>query len=154
MGKRGPRPEPTTLKLMKGNPGKRSLNKDEPQPSGSLPAPPDHLSETALEAWECWAEQLDESGIATRLDATALEMLCSAYARYLDAAEKVSAHGAVWVEKSDTKIPKFAYSPYWAVMNNEFKKVRAMLQEFGMTPSSRSGVVIAPKQSGVRRRQG
>lgn len=154
MGKRGPRPEPTTLKLLKGNPGKRALNTNEPRPTGCLPKCPEHLSESASEAWHTWATDLEECGIATRLDATAFELLCAAYARYLDAAEKVSQGGAVWVEKGEGKIPKFVYSPYWAVMKAEFKNVRAMLQEFGMTPSSRSGVEIASKPTGVRRRQG
>jgi hypothetical protein len=32
MGKRGPSPKPTSLKVLQGNPGKRKINKSEPKP--------------------------------------------------------------------------------------------------------------------------
>ena len=40
MGKRGPRPQPTQLRLVRGNPGKRAINKLEPKPDGGIPAKP------------------------------------------------------------------------------------------------------------------
>ena len=39
----GRKTTPTKLKLLKGNPGKRGLNKDEPEPDVRLPNPPSHL---------------------------------------------------------------------------------------------------------------
>ena len=35
MGARGPAPEPTALKILAGNPGKRKLPENEPQPQGT-----------------------------------------------------------------------------------------------------------------------
>ena len=32
MGRRGPTPEPTVLRMLRGNPGRRPLNDSEPQP--------------------------------------------------------------------------------------------------------------------------
>ena len=43
MGKRGPRPRPTALKLARGNPGKRRLNTDEPKPRTGVGDCPDWL---------------------------------------------------------------------------------------------------------------
>lgn len=143
-GKRGPRPQPTALKIARGNPGKRRLNKEEPQPKGELPSCPPHLKGEARKAWETFATQLTESGVATLADAMALELLCSSIALYLDSLEMVRQFGPVWIEKGESKIPKFAYSPHWAVMNGEWKKIVSMLREFGMTPSSRSGVKATP----------
>ena len=37
---RGRRPKPTRLKLLTGNPGKRPLNDDEPQPQAAIPECP------------------------------------------------------------------------------------------------------------------
>lgn len=141
MGKRGPKPTPTAIKKARGNPGKRPLNALEPQPEGKLPACPAHLKGEARKAWLRFAKVLTDSGIATLADATALELLCASFALYLDALAKVQEFGPVWLEKGDSKIPKFAYSPHWSVMNREWKKLVAMLREFGMTPSSRSGVM-------------
>ena len=41
MGRRGPPPEPTPLKLWKGNPGKRPVNTREPVPRRDSPQCPD-----------------------------------------------------------------------------------------------------------------
>ena len=47
----GRRPKPTHLKLIQGNPGKRSLNDAEPNPPRGVPSPPDHMTSAAKEAW-------------------------------------------------------------------------------------------------------
>lgn len=143
MAKRGRKSTPTTLKLLRGNPGKRSLPKNEPQPKGNLPACPEYLEGKARDAWLAFAEQLSECGIARALDATALELLCSSYGLYCQAEALVLAHGPVWLEMpkdGESKIPRFVYSPHWAVKNREWKNVLSMLREFGMTPSSRTSV--------------
>lgn len=154
MGKRGPKAQPTVLKILRGNPGKRALNHDEPQPQSGFPPCPEHLSSSAREAWGRFGEQLAACGVGTRLDGVALELLCSAYAAYLDAADKVAKGGAVWVDTSGGGgIPKFAYSPYWAVKNRERETLVKLLAEFGMTPSSRSGIhVDKPAQSTIAKR--
>lgn len=143
-GKRGPRPQPTALKKARGNPGKRKLNDEEPKFAAMLPPCPSHLKGDAREAWERFAKQLTECGVVTMADATALEMLCSSIGLYLDAQAKVQEFGPVWLEKGESKIPKFAYSPHWSVMNREWKKIVSLLREFGMTPSSRSSVKATP----------
>ncbi|HZK10243.1 MAG TPA: phage terminase small subunit P27 family, partial [Clostridia bacterium] len=37
MATRGRKPKPTALKVLEGNPGKRPLNKNEPQPERKAP---------------------------------------------------------------------------------------------------------------------
>ncbi len=139
--KRGPKPQPTALKVARGNPGKRRLNAAEPKPAAQLPPCPSHLKGEARKAWQRFAKVLTVAGIATVADATALELLCTSLALYAEALAYVQKHGPIWLEKGDSKIPKFAYSPYWSVMNREWKKITTLLREFGLTPSSRSGVV-------------
>jgi P27 family predicted phage terminase small subunit len=139
-GKRGPRAQPTELRIARGNPGKRAINKDEPKPKSELPKCPVHLKGKAKEAWETFATQLTECHIAGDLDAVALELLCTSYALFIEASQLVVELGPVWMEKGTSKIPKIVYSPHWAVKNREWKNILSMLREFGMTPSSRSGV--------------
>ena len=143
---RGRKPVPTALKILEGVEPAR-INYNEPTPTGKLPKPPDHLSDKARATWLEFAEALTSAGIAGDTDAVALELLCTAYANYLDATEKVAQHGAVWIDKGEGKIPKFCYAPYWAVANKEWEKVRAMLVEFGMTPSSRSKISKQPQNT-------
>ena len=47
----GRKPQPTALKVLKGNPGRRPLNEDEPKPEVLLPRPPAHLSPVARREW-------------------------------------------------------------------------------------------------------
>ena len=88
------------------------------------------------------------AGVLTRLDAAAFEILCRAYVAAVEAAAKVAEFGPVWMEKGDSTIPKFAYSPYWAVMNREEKKLLSLLAEFGMTPSSRTRIKVEQEDKG------
>jgi len=145
VGKRGPKPTPTAIRKARGNPGKRPLNQHEPQPEGKLPKCPTYLKGDAQKAYRAFAKHLTDTGIAKAMDVTALELLCGSYALYVDALQKVLEVGPVWLEKGESKIPKFAYSPYWAVKNREWKNVLSILREFGMTPSSRSNVQVLPK---------
>ena len=146
MGKRGPKPGPTKLKLLRGNPGKRRLNQSEPEPESCFPACPKHLDGAACEAWNRFGKELEACGVGTRLDAAALEMLANCYAAYVSAATLVAQHGPVWIKaKIGDELPGYVFSPYWSVMNREFKHLLQMLSEFGMTPSSRSGVMMDAK---------
>lgn len=151
MPRKGPAPQPTKLKLLRGNPGHERLNKAEPQPKGGLPPCPPHLQGTARAAYEEFAPLLGACGVGTRLDGRALELFADAYATYRDAADMVAKHGAVWIEgeKQDGKIPKFAYSPHWAIMNKAWKQVLSMLAEFGATPSARSRVKTDSESTSV-----
>ena len=142
---RGRKPTPTKLKILHGNPGRKPINQNEPKPKDGLPTAPRHLSAGAKKAWKKLRPELEACGIATQVDTVAFEMLCTAYADYLEACKKVNEFGAIWIEKGESQIPKFAYSPYWSVMNREWKKIQTMLVEFGMTPSSRSKVTAVPK---------
>jgi P27 family predicted phage terminase small subunit len=146
---RGRKPIPTHLKILRGNPGKRRLNEREPKSNDPLPECPEHLTSEQRAAWNTFAQSLRSAKIATGLDAAALELLASAYARYLDAASRVAQAGAVWVAKSDADLPTFAYSPYYNVMNREWKKVAEMLREFGMTPSSRTRISAGPADDAI-----
>src|SRR5687767_13735858 len=73
---RGPKPTPTSMKELRGNPGKRRLSKDEPRPAAvkTLRAPP-HLRPDARKIWRELAAALRSVGLFTRLDLWKLELL-------------------------------------------------------------------------------
>jgi P27 family predicted phage terminase small subunit len=140
---KGRKPIPSAVKRLRGNPGKKPLNRSEPQPIGDLPECPSHLAGRAREAWYEFAGGLE--GIATRLDATALELLCTAYGGYLDCMAKVAQGGPVWIGKAkDGGLPFARISPYMRVAADQWRKVKEMLTEFGMTPSSRTRLHVVP----------
>jgi len=132
----GRKPQPTKLKEIKGNPGKRPLPKNEPQVPVEAPDPPETLSEEAAEHWGVVVRQLFEAGVMTSLDTDALALYCEAYARWVYANSMVRKHGLL--VKTPNGFP--AQSPYLQVINKSFEQMRSILTEFGMTPSSRTRI--------------
>lgn len=136
---RGRKPKPTKLKLVEGNPGKRPINKREPQPKGP-PRMPRVLSPAARKQWRKIAGKLSAFGVATNVDEEALALLCEAWARWIDAEEHLRKFGVV------VKSPKSGFpmpSPYLAICNTAMKQIKDLLVEFGCTPSSRTRLKAA-----------
>lgn len=139
----GRKPVPTNLKLLRGNPGKRKLNDREPQPNPGKPRVPSHLDDEARREWHRMADKLLELGLLTEIDRAALAAYCVAWSRWVDAENKVRQYGLVMLSP-DKGWP--IQSPYLAIANKAMEQMRALLVEFGMSPSSRSRIqTTAPK---------
>lgn len=81
-GSRGPLPKPTALKLLEGNAGKRSLNlSDGVNPRVEIPTAPKHLGPEAKKEWKRITPLLEELGLISGLDRTALALYCQAAGR-------------------------------------------------------------------------
>ncbi len=78
MAQRGRKPKPTAIKLLEGNPGKRSLNTGEPQPNKKAPRCPSWLEDEAKKEWKRMAKQLEHLGILTEIDMAAFAGYCQA----------------------------------------------------------------------------
>jgi P27 family predicted phage terminase small subunit len=137
MGHRGPPPEPTRLKLLKGNPGKRALNDAEPQPPAKAPPCPPELSDLAKKEWRRISRLLLELGLLTEIDRAALAGYCDAYATWIKSGEELQRTPLVIIYKG---LPM--QSPYVAIHNAAGKQMLQYLQQFGLSPSSRSRVRV------------
>ena len=113
--------KPTLLKILQGNPGKRALPNNEPQPEVGA-TPPKWLRGDALEEWREIAPQLEELGTLRKTDATALGIYCSLVAAFRrhDSDGNTSARTA--------------------------GEIRQYLARFGLTPADRSRVQGKPKE--------
>jgi hypothetical protein len=72
----GRRPQPTALKVLRGNPGKRPLNAREPQPPAGEVVKPAQLSSAAGVVWDAIAPACLAMGTLTTADVTAFRTLC------------------------------------------------------------------------------
>lgn len=136
----GRRPKPTQLKRLQGNPGKRPLNKHEPQPLGDRFNCPGWLSAEAKSEWRRIVPQLRVLGLATRIDHAALEAYCEQYARWREATMLLREIGLSY----ETSTGNLRERPEVGVANEALKNMRMLLTEFGMTPASRSRISVAP----------
>lgn len=121
---RGRKPTPTAVLDLKGatkhNPGRYADRRDEPKPDGALPEPPDYFDDGRRAIWNELYGQI-ALGVVTIQDAMAFEVLVNMVAEYRRDPIRMSA----------TK-----------VMN-----LISMLARFGMTPSDRTRIKVAPVES-------
>lgn len=135
----GRKPTPTSLKQLNGNPGKRALNRKEPQFSEGATCPK-HLTKAAKAEWKRVSEELSAQGLLTTVDRAALAAYCASWARWVDAEENLQKFGAV------IRSPKSGFpiqNPYVGVANTALDHLRKFASEFGMTPSSRSRINVS-----------
>jgi P27 family predicted phage terminase small subunit len=136
MGKRGPAPAPTRLKLLKGTEPRR-INTDEPRP---LPGPaerPGWLSKRAAEEWDRVEPHLRAMGTLTDADTTALAVYCEAVARWRGLAEVVANSPPVI-----TRDKVLVKNPAYSQIRDAAIEVRMYAREFGLTPSARAGIRV------------
>ncbi len=139
----GPPPTPTALKLLRGNPGKRPLNEDEPEAKVEVPTCPGHLSPVAKREWRRITKELFALGLVSKVDRAALGGYCDAYGRWAEAARQLQQYGLIVKSPNGYPMP----SPYLAILTTALDQMRAFLTEFGMTPASRSRVKMTnPRQ--------
>lgn len=158
MSPRGRKPTPTTLKLVKGNPGRRKISKKEPAPQQTkkVPAPPDHLTPGAKTFWRKMAPILHAQQLLTDVDLVAFAQLAIAHDRWVESEKKVQKYGELITfgrrgKGKDARPGTVQVSPYLAVANRAYEQLRRMLAEFGMTPSARSRIEVdqPPPDDGV-----
>lgn len=141
MGKRGPRKQPTTLRLLRGDRSKEGTPVGEPQPPPGDLSPPAHVQGAALEKWNEVAPKLAAIGLLTPNDLETLARYCLYFEQFVKYAEQIRRGLDVLVIRDKDGKVKYVQSTPAATM---FVKLgQSMLrieQEFGLTPSARSGI--------------
>ena len=142
MGKRGPRPQPTQLRLVRGNPGKRAINKLEPKPDGGIPTKPAWLVDpVAALKWDEMCRELDKVGVLTVIDGDALARYCDTWSWWKKTRDFLRENGDVYPLKDENgKAKCLMQFPQVAIAHKLAASLARLEQEFGLTPSSRSGI--------------
>ena len=81
MGARGPAPKATNMRILEGNPSRRPLNDDEPQPEPGATCPL-WVTDGARQVWQEVAPVLINCGILTQADQVMFAAWCDAVANY------------------------------------------------------------------------
>ncbi len=117
---------------------------NEPKPEKALRAPnvPGWLPENARTVWKQHARALWDLGLLTLVDVDALAALCEATALYRTALEMIENEGAVWVNKGTGYSQQTAWV---SVRNTALAQMQKLWAEFGMTPSARTRIEVAPE---------
>ena len=148
---RGRKPTPTHLRLVRGNPGRRPINGNEPSLKDAIPAPPAELTEDARREWRRVAKQLKTAGLLTALDRAALSAYCTAVAQWREAERALARMAALdpvtkgMLVKTSNGNP--IQNPMLGIANTARRDMVRFAAEFGMTPSARSRVHVDPSEA-------
>jgi P27 family predicted phage terminase small subunit len=139
----GPRPTPTLLKIVRGNPSKRRLNANEPTPPipPEPPEPPGFLMPTAKDEWYRIVPTLHAVGLVSVIDVMPLAAYCQSCARWQQAenmlaemAERDPDTGALTVT---TGTGSLTQNPVLRIAVSAAQDMLKFAAEFGLTPSAR-----------------
>ena len=139
---RGRPPKPTRIKILEGNPGKRAINRSEPQPVRGLSTPPEHIgSDPAL--LSLWEHALQEApkGLLGSIDRELLAAWCQAVVIYRRAAQDLQGQ----------PLTDGAYNGRSNPLCNLIQKQGALVarlgNELGFSPSARSRLSVPPEKT-------
>lgn len=147
MGKRGPAPKPSRLRVLQGNPGKRPLNENEPKPKLVAPKRPPWITGEARKEWERVAPELEKLGLLTVVDGASLAAYCVAYGRMVTAERAIKEHFKKHKKLTYTYVNKAGAEneitiPEIAIARDAAKQVKDFAAQFGLTPSARSRFTV------------
>jgi P27 family predicted phage terminase small subunit len=125
----GPPPQPTSLKMLRGNPGQRRLNLSEPKPNLAKGDCPAILTGEARAIWDRIAPEL----VATDRLAVEDQELLGPACWLLAKGWQYAAVEDLWPESGRKK----ASQALWAAVKC-FDRAAMLLARFGLTPAERS----------------
>lgn len=138
MGERGPVPQPTRLRVLKGNPSHRPLPQNEPQPRAAMPEMPDHLNAAAQKEWQQVARKLHRSRMLTEIDGELLGLYCLELATLKKAQAIIDRKGFTITTPSGYRQQR----PEVGIVNRALEHVLRYGAHFGLTPASRSRIQV------------
>lgn len=147
-------PKPTALKLLEGNPGKRALDLSAGvNPRVEIPDAPKHLGKEARKEWKRITPILEELGLISGLDRTALGLYCQTVGRLheLETAfngqvasmERDGADYADAVCRASYALTPSGYaqqSVLQQLIKSHREQVNRYLMHFGLSPAARARV--------------
>lgn len=143
---RGPKPQPTVMKLLRGNPGKRGINHDEPIPDDLDPATPEELeSDEEKREWERAIVPAIKRGQITAAERAMAIAHCAIYAQWRKQLALANSNPEV-VGVGPNKHP--TPNPARGMSNKSLLLLARIDSELGLTPSSRSRVKVDKSKAG------
>lgn len=139
MGRRGPKPKPTAIKKFEGNPGKRPLNKHEPDaPPLVTLTPPKWLGTVARAKFTELAPRLSKMGVLSEIDVDHFALLCDAWQRRHDAQKVLDDEGPYLTTDKGFVVQH----PAMNVLAKSIELIRKLNADFGLNPSARSSLSL------------
>ena len=135
----GPKPEPTTLRVLKGNPGQRALPENEPVPRPiEAPKPIFGVDRRASLYWDKTLPILRGMGLGTEADGGLLKLYCLS----MSTVDNASAHlsNTKWVY--ETCNGSQAPAAWLKIRDSALKQAQSIAAQIGLSPADRSKINV------------
>lgn len=135
------------MKLIRGNPGKRKINREEPQHAALDPEVPEEIAGVpiAREEWERSIVPAIKVGHISSADRVMAIAHCSLYAQWREQMTLAATHPEIIaVGPNNHPMP----NPARGMANKSLLLLRQVDSELGFTPSSRSRVKVDKSKTG------
>jgi P27 family predicted phage terminase small subunit len=142
VGKRGPAPKPTNLRILHGDRADR-INRNEPKPSDALPVCPPWLDDDARKVWDYTLTELKTMRLATRADRDALAAYCTFVVQFERMTRLVNTTGALIKGRKDGVVK----NPAAQLQRDAAQMMARYAAEFGLTPRARAEITVTPDKS-------
>ena len=135
----GPKPKPTSLKLLQGETRPSRVPQNEPKPRPILPEIPRYLSKLARIRWDELIPELDYCGVLTRVDGDVLGGYCMAWADVVELTADIAKHGRTYtVGTNGAEAPR----PEATMLYKARDELRKYGAELGIGAASRSKIEV------------
>ena len=168
MGRSGPKPLPSNVHTLRGNPSKKPLGQllGEFKPEVEIPDFPSWIWPEAKKEWKRIAFELERYGLVSKLDRSALVLYCQAWAKMVwaermlsramkaadEAREKAEKEGLEYTGGDGLMVKtaggNFTYSHHWVVGKHAASELKRYLDLFGLSPSARTRVTTSDNRQG------
>ena len=139
-----PYKEPTALRELKGNPGRRDYG-PEPEPPSGVPDCPEWLGDVGRAKWAERVAKLVATNpkLITQIDGDMLGLYCEAWEELLDARAEIEREGPTCIsDKGGTYL-----HPAVGRKNKAIARLKVFGALFGMSPSDRVGLSVGEKSA-------
>lgn len=139
MATRGRPRKPTAIKILDGT-FREDRHGSEPNVDAlkKLPNPPSSLGKEGKSRWKIEGAKMMDKGILAETDLPALEVYCSAWDEVRHCEKVLAEQGEYFFRDNGT----MSAHPAIRRKGEAQDRIRAYQREFGMTPSSRTGVKV------------
>lgn len=115
------------------------------QPKKDKIKTPKWLDKTAKKEWRRVCKELEELGLLTNIDITALAIYCDAFSKLLQANSEIESRGMFVEYTNKAGATNIIENPAVRTANKYADIIRKMCAEFGLTPSARAKLTL-PKE--------
>jgi P27 family predicted phage terminase small subunit len=133
MGRAGPPPKPTNLRILHGEPPYR-VNRYEPQPLDARPPVPPDLSGAERWEWDRVVTELEAMNLAFAADRDVIRAYVTAVVMHAEAARMVVLQGML-IRGRDQALVR---NPAVAMVRDSASMIIRLARELGLTPAARA----------------